>query len=138
MLSLTDTTFDLLILELLLNATLLTFLLGLLGVRFPVDAGTENDVFADRGCVERWTGRVALFQTEFAPSSSLGDLRVYVLLDNGCADTSGDFDFFAVVVEVIRYDRLGAILVGCDLLRGQSRGVVKLLVVSPVGAAAKI
>lgn len=101
MLSLTNTTFDLLILQLLLHATLLAFLLGLLGMHFPVNAGTENNIFADGGGIKRRAGRVALFQTEFAPCPSLGDLWVYVFLDNGCADSPGDFDFFAVVVEAV-------------------------------------
>lgn len=52
MLSLTNTTFDLLIPELLLNTALLAFLLCLLGMHFPVDAGPEHDVFADRGRIE--------------------------------------------------------------------------------------
>jgi hypothetical protein len=101
MLSLANTTFDLLILQLLLNTTLLSFLLSLLGMYFPVNAGTEDDIFADRGGIKRGTGRVALFESKFAPCPSLGDLWVYVFLDNGCADSAGDFDFFAVVVEAV-------------------------------------
>lgn len=78
---------------------------------------------------------MALFEAEFAPCPSLGDLWVYVFLDDGCADSACHFDLFAVIVETVRYDRLGAILVGCDLLCGERGGVVKLLVVGPVGAA---
>lgn len=101
MLSLTNTTFDLLILQLLLDATLLSFLLGLLSMYFPVDAGTEDDIFANRGGIKGRTGRVALFESEFAPCPSLGDLWIYVFLDNGCADSAGDLNFLAVVVEAV-------------------------------------
>lgn len=46
-------TLDLLVLELILHAALLTtFLLGLLGLRLPVHAGTEHDVLTDGGGVE--------------------------------------------------------------------------------------
>jgi hypothetical protein len=70
-------------------------------VHFPVNAGTEDDIFADRGSIKGRTGRVTLLQSEFAPCPSLRDLWVYVFLDDGCADSAGDFDFFAVVVEAV-------------------------------------
>lgn len=53
MLSRTDTTLDLLVLQLVLHAALLAaILLGLLGMGLPVGAGTENNVLADGGSVE--------------------------------------------------------------------------------------
>lgn len=136
MLSGTDTALDLLVLELVLHATLLAaILLGLLGLCLPVGARTENDVLADGGGVERGTSGVALFVAKLGPGSAFSDLGVHIFADNGGLDASGDLNLLVIVVEAVRDDGLGAIFVGNDLLRGESGGVVKFLVVGPVGTA---
>lgn len=135
-LSAADTALDLLVLELVLHAALLAAsLLGLDRLRLPVHAGSEDDVLADGGGVERWAGRVALFQPELAPASTLRHLGVHMLSDHGGFDAAGDLHFLAVVVEAVGDDRLGSVLVRSHLLRGERGGVIELLVVGPVGAA---
>lgn len=131
-----DTALDLLVLELILHAALLsTGLLLLLGLRLPVHAGPEGDILA-HGCrVEGRTRGVTLLEPELRPPPPLRDARVHVFLDYRGFDPSGHLDFLAVVVEAVRDDRFRAILVRRDLLRGERGRVVKLLVIGPVGAA---
>lgn len=57
--------------------------------------------------------------------------------DNARFDPSCDFDFLAVVVEPVGHHRFRAVFVRRHLLRWERRGVVELLIVSPVSAAAK-
>lgn len=136
MLAAANTTLDLLVLELILDATLLTTgLLSFLGLRLPVHAWSEDDVLADGGGVKRRTGSMALLETEFRPCPPLCDLRVYVLLDDSGSDPTGDLDLLAFIVEAVGNDGLCAIFVDGDLLRGEGGGVIELLVVGPVGAA---
>ena len=78
---------------------------------------------------------MALFMAEFRPRSSLRYLWVDILADNRCLDPSRHFDFLAVVVESVRHHRLRAVFVRSHLLGWEGRGVVELLVVSPVSAA---
>lgn len=56
--------------------------------------------------------------------------------DDRDLDAAGELDFFAVLVEPVGDDRLGAVFVGDHFLRGESGGVVELLIVGPGGAAA--
>lgn len=136
MLSAANTTLDLLVLELVLDAALLAAsLLLLLGLSLPVDAGPENDVLADGGGIERGSGSVALLQTEFVPGASLSDPGVHMFADNAGFDAAGHLDLLVVVVEAVRDHGLGSIFVRRHLLRGESGGVIELLVVGPVGAA---
>jgi hypothetical protein len=136
MLARTNSALHLLILQLILDASLLpSILLRLSRLRLPVDRGAEDDILADRGRVERGARGVALFETELGPGSPLRDLRVDVLTDDGRLDPSGDLYFFAVVVEPVAGYGLGAVFVRCDLLRGECGGVVEFFVVRPVGAA---
>lgn len=134
-----NTALDLLVLELVLDAALLAAgLLHLLGLRLPVHAGTEHEVFADRCGVERGTRGVALLQTEFGPRAPLSHLGVDMFPDDSRLDAAGDLHFLVVVVEAVRNHRLRAVFVRNHLLRGESGRVVELLVVGPVGAAEKL
>lgn len=138
MLSAANTTLDLLVLELVLDAALLgASLLRLRGLSPPVRTGPEDDVLADGGGVERGTRGVALLEPELGPRPPLCDLRVDVFSHHGRLDPAGDFDFLALVVEAVRHDGLCAIFVRYDLLRGERGGVIELLVVGPVGGAAE-
>lgn len=130
-----NTALDLLVLELILDTSLLTDFLCLLGLRLPVHTWSEDDVLADGGGVERRTRSMALLETELRPCPPLCDLRVYVLLHNSGSDPTGDLDLLAFIVEAVGNDGLCAIFVGGDLLRGEAGGVIELLVVGPVGTA---
>lgn len=102
MLSGTNTTLNLLVLELILHAALLAaLLLSLLGLSLPVGAGTENDVLTDGGGIERRTGGVALLVAELGPRSALSDLGVDILTNNGGLDAAGDLDLLVIVVEAV-------------------------------------
>lgn len=138
MLSATDTTLDLLVLELILDATLLALLLSLLRLCLPVHARSENDVLSNGGRVERGSWRMALFQAELGPLSALRNLGVHMFLHNGRLDLAGDLHLLSLVVEAVGDNSLRSILVRNDLLCGEGRGVIELLVVGPVGCAAKM
>lgn len=102
MLSGTDTALDLLVLELVLNAALLAaLLLGLLGLCLPVGAGTENDVLADGGGIERGTGGVALLVAELGPLAALSNLGVDILTNDSGLDAAGDLHLLVIVVEAV-------------------------------------
>lgn len=101
MLAVTNSTFDLLVLQLFLQTALLALLLDLLGLSLPVHAGAEYNVLSDGGGIERRTWRMTLLQAEFGPSSSLSYAGVDVLFDDCCADATGGLDFLAVVVEAV-------------------------------------
>lgn len=129
-------TLDLLVLELILHAALLaTLLLCLRRLRLPVHARPEDDVLTHRGRLERWTRDVTLLVAEFRPRSPLCYLWVDILADNRCLDPSRHFDLLAVFIESVRHHRLRAVFVRGHLLGWERRGVVELLVVSPVSAA---
>lgn len=78
---------------------------------------------------------MSFLEAKFRPGLTGRDSGVDLLLDDGCADTAGGFDAFAVVVEAVAGDGFGAIFVRGDGLRGEGGGVVELFVVGPVGAA---
>lgn len=138
MLSTANTTLDLLVLELILHAALLgTLLLGLLSVSLPVDAGAEDDVFADGGGVEGGTGGVALLESELVPFAAFGDVRVDVFADDCGLNSAGDLHFLVVIVVAVGDDGLGAVLVRDHFLRRENGGVIEIFIVGPVGAAAE-
>jgi hypothetical protein len=133
MLPVADTTLDLLILQLVLDAADLGLLL--LRVLAPVHRRLEDDVFAHGGRVQRWSGLVLRGKTEFREVFSLGDARVDDFFVDGGADAAGRLDLLAVVVVAPGYDRFGAIFVGGDLLRGEILRLIEIFVVGPVLAA---
>ena len=65
MLARTDPTFDLLVLQLLLQAALLRLIVLLVGL--PVHARSKDDVLAHAGRVQRRPRRMALLQSELGP-----------------------------------------------------------------------
>lgn len=136
MLSAANTTLDLLVLELVLHAALLAaLLLFFLGVRLPVDGGTEHNVLTHGGGIEGRSRGVALLETELLPFAAFGDLGVDVFADDGSLNSAGDLHFLVVIVETVGDDGLGAVLVRDHLLRGERGGVIEFFVVGPVGAA---
>lgn len=78
---------------------------------------------------------MALLEAELGPRSALSNLRVHIFADDAGLDAAGDLHLLVIVVEAVGDHGLGAIFVGNHLLRGESGGVVKFLVVGPVGAA---
>ena len=80
---------------------------------------------------------MSLLEPELRPSFALGDAGVDVFFDNGGAYAAGGFDTFAVVIETVRYDCFGTILVRGYNLRWKSCGIVKVVfdVVGPVWTA---
>jgi hypothetical protein len=134
MLSSTDSALDFLVLKLVLHASHLDLLL--LRILAPVDAGLENDVLADGRCVHSRSCLVLRREAKFAPSFAFRHTRVDDLLHNGCADPARRLDLLAFIVDTVCDDSFRSILVGRDLLRWQLEGgIIKLFIISPVGAA---
>lgn len=133
MVALTDTTGDLLVLELVTQRVLLLILL-LIGA-LPVGARTEDDVLTDRGGTEVRPTDVSLFGTEFGPFFAFGDTGIHVLFNDGGANLACGFDFFVGVVEAVGYDSFGAVGIGDDLLLWEDGWVVEFLVVGPVASS---
>lgn len=134
MLSHADPTFDLLVLELFLEAAFVRLVLLL--IRLPVDAGSEHYVLAHGGRVEGRPWCMALLEAELGPRFPLGHSRVDMLLDDRSSNLARSLYLFAVVVETIGDDRLRAVLIAYDLLGRQDRLIIKVLIVCPVGPAA--
>jgi hypothetical protein len=136
MLSITDTTFDLFILQLVLHAAHLWFLL--LRVFTPVRARSEDDILADGSGIGDWASFVLGRETKFGPGLTLCDAGIYNFFDDSSADSPGCFHLFALIVESPGDYCLRSILVGCDLLRREfvgCYGIIEVLVIGPVRAA---
>lgn len=58
---------------------------------------------------------LALFCSKLYPLLSLGDARVYDLLDDGLLDAAGRLDFLAIF-NTVRNDGFGSVLVLDDLV----------------------
>jgi len=78
---------------------------------------------------------MSFLEAELRPGLTGRDGGVDLFLDDGCADTTGGFDAFAIVVEEVGGDGFGAVFVCGDGLGGEGGGVVELFVVGPVGPA---
>lgn len=111
MLSVTDTTLDLLVLELLLHRLSVGVGALLLLVLAPVDAGAEDDVLANGGGVSGRALAVLPALAELAPCFAVGDTRVHGLGVCGVADSAGGLDLVAVLVVAECDDGLGAVLI---------------------------
>lgn len=122
MLSITNPTFDLLILQLRLDTICRGLLL--LIIFFPRHTRPEYDILAHRRGIEGRPRGVVLLETELRPRAPLGDFWVNGFVDNGCADTPSGFDFFAGVVEGVGNAGFGAVFVGGDLRGGKGGRVV--------------
>lgn len=60
-----------------------------------------------------------------------------MLFHNGCADAARGFNLLVIIVEAVGNNGLRSIFVRDYLLRGEGGGLVELLVIGPVGAAAQ-
>lgn len=115
MFSLTNSTFDFLVSELLLQTLLFSLATAFLGLSrlhsFPVSTRSEDDVFTYARRVRLWSLRLALLQTKLGPRPPLGNLGVHFFFVNRDSCFASDFDEFVVVVQFVGYRRLGAIFV---------------------------
>jgi hypothetical protein len=133
MLTVTNTTLDLLVLELVLHrlggVVDRVILLGL----SPVDARSEDDVLTDGGGIGSRAGGILCAEAELGPGLSVGDAGVYGLLVGGVADAASGLDLSAIVVVTECDDSLCSILVGDGLrLREIGGGLLDIVVVGPV------
>lgn len=111
MFAVTNTTLDLLVLELVLHSLGVGILALVLGILAPVHAGSENDVLSD-GC--RISGRaIAILGagTELCPLLSFSDAGVHGLLVCDVSDSTGSLDFLVVLIVTEGNDSLCSILV---------------------------
>jgi hypothetical protein len=131
MLAAANPALDFLVFKLVFDAPLLAGLLGLLRLRLPVHAGSENDIFTNGCSIEGWSGRVAFLDAELRPCPALRNLRINMFLHNGGANPTGHLDLLPIVVETVGYECLRSILVGEYLLCGELIGVF----IGPVGTA---
>ena len=131
MLSITDTTLNLLVLQLVLHGAGLGGLL--LGVLSPVGTWLEDDVLSDRGGVWCWAGLILLRLPELRPGLALGDTWVDDLFHEGCADAACSLNFLAIVVQSPGNSSDGSVLVGSSGVRWKLvGGLIELVVVGPV------
>lgn len=133
MLTVANTTLDLLVLELVLHG------LGggvggllLLGLS-PVDAWSEDDVLADGGGIGSRSWGILCTEAELGPGFSVGDAGVYGL-GVGCeSDAASGLNLATVVIVAECDDGLCSILVGNGLrLREIGGGLLDVVVVGPV------
>ena len=116
MLSVTDTTFDFLILQLILHRASLALLL--LRILLPVRAGSEYDVFPSARGIKGWPSWILLRETELRPCLALGDSGVHHFPVYGEADATRSLDLLAIIVESPADDCLGSVLVCGGRRRG--------------------
>lgn len=133
MLTVTDTTLDLLVLKLVLHGLGGVFggviLLGL----SPVDAWSEDDVLTDGGGVGSRARGILCAEAELGPGLSVGDAGVYGLLVGGVTDAASSLDLSVIVVVAECDDSLCSILVGDGLgLREIGGCLLDIVVVGPV------
>jgi hypothetical protein len=133
MLTVANTTLDLLVLELVLHG--LGGSVGglvLLGLS-PVDAWSEDDVLTDRGGVGSRAWGILCAEAELGPGFSVGDAGVYGLLVGCKSDTASSLNLAAVVIVAECDDGLCSILVLDGLrLREIGGGLLDIVVVGPV------
>lgn len=151
----TNTTLDLLILQLILHGPRIIDLF--LCIFSPVGAGPEYDILTYAGCVRC---RLDIRCQLFLPSTSIrfstyscgvllrkAELRpllplCYSWVDDffDCceSDAAGGFDFLALIIYSPCNDSFGTILVGSSLRGREFVGILKIFVVGPVAVAMKI
>ena len=98
MLSVADTTLDLLVLQLVLHALSIGVVGLILGILAPVNAGSKDDVLADRGGIMGRTGTVFCASAKLAPCFAVGNARVHSLGVCGHANTARGLDFLTLVI----------------------------------------
>lgn len=98
MLSVTDTTLDLLVLQLVLHGLCVGVGGLVLGILSPVDAWSEDDVLTDRGGIGGRAGGILDAQAELAPCFSVSDARVYSLGVGDVSDATSGLDLLVLIV----------------------------------------
>jgi hypothetical protein len=133
MLAITDTAFDLLVLELVLHG--LGVLVGalILGILAPGDAWSEDDVFTDGGGIGGRSRGIFGAQAELGPRFPVCDAGVHCLGLGDVADPTSRLYFLALIVVSIGDDSLSTIFVRDSLRRGEFGGdLLVVVVVGPV------
>jgi hypothetical protein len=134
MLSVTDTTFDLLVLQLVLHGLGVGIVGLILGVLAPVHAGAENNVLADGGGIGCRTLAILGAGAELGPVLAFSHERADCLSVGDEANPSGSLDLLAILVVAVLNHRRAAVLV-VDLLRRRELrlcGLFEIVVVRPV------
>jgi hypothetical protein len=134
MLSVTDTTLDLLVLQLVLHGLGVGVVGLVLGVLAPVGAGAEDDVLADGGGIGSRALAILGAGAELGPVLAFGHAGADCLAVGDEANSSGGLDLLAVLVVAVLDHRRAAILV-VDLLRRRKLGLcglLEIIVVRPV------
>lgn len=128
-----DTALDLLVLELGLHG--LGALVGalLLGILAPGDAGSEDDVLADRGGIGGRARGIFGAQAELGPHFPVCDTGADCLGLGDVADAASRLDFLALVIVSVGDGGLSTVLVRDGLRRGEfGGGLLDVVVVGPV------
>lgn len=131
----TNSTLDLLVLQLVAHGLCVGVLALVLLVLAPVGGWSEDDVLSDGRGVVRGAGGVLCGLAKLCPCLAVGDAGVHDLTVGDEADAAGCLDFLSLVVVLVADDRLGAITVLDRLLRRElvdGRDLVILVIVGPV------
>ena len=133
MLTVANTTLDLLVLELVLHGlgggVVGLLLLGL----SPVDAWSEDDVLTDGSGVGSRACGILCAEAELGPCLSVGDAGVYGLGVGNESDSASGLNLTTVVIVTECDDSLCSILVGDSLRLGEIGGcLLDIVVVGPV------
>lgn len=134
MLSVTNTTLDLLVLQLVLHGLRVGIGALVLGILSPVDARSEDDVLAHGGGIGGRTGGVLCAEAKLAPGFAVGDSGIYGFGVGDEADATSGFDLLALIIVAICDDGLGSVLVGNGLRRRElgGNGLLDIIIVGPV------
>lgn len=111
MLSIANTALDLLVLELVLHLLSVGVLALVLGVLAPVDAGSEDDILADRRRIRGRACAILCALAKLGPRLSVGDARIHGLGVSYVSDAARRLDLLPLVVISKCDDGLCAILV---------------------------
>lgn len=98
MFAVADTTLDFLVLELVLHRLGVGVLALVLGILAPVDAGSEDDVLADRCSIRGRAGAVLCAEAKLGPRFPVSNSRIDRLLVCDISDATSRFDFLSLVV----------------------------------------
>lgn len=115
---------------------LLVGLVLVIGARFPVCGGAEDNVLGDTDGIGLRASRPTLLLTKLLPVLALGDARVHDLLDNGLFDAAGSLDLLAIFADGVCDYGLASVLVLDDLILRQLEGRV-FIVVGPIRGVSK-
>lgn len=133
MLSAANTALDLLVLELVLHGLCVGVVALVLGILAPVDAGSEDDVLANRRRVGSRAVAILTTGAKLGPGLAVGNARVDGLGVRDVADAARRLHLLPLVVEAECDDCLGSIFIG-NSLRGRQlgAGLLDIVVVGPI------